>query len=295
MSRSFLRLSAYLLFSAICLFNQTQAAPINLPHWLDPLVPVKGVSLRDEIICYSLPYGGIGFLSHLLTYWVILILGFGRKPYWPWSKLSSGKFDLCLALLQVIISVLIASFTISRCRSRWQFVLIAVWKLVLSVEVGIWGVSASLKAMEHKKQRKGYMPVHMYNTIKKIWDADDWTPYTLIFYAAGYFVGIAGLGSIVWNLRHEQNIRYITYAFFAATASVIFVCMTLWCCCCCVSGISRQKLFLAMVFSVVMVGALYSDWVLGDIAGSLVGIPAGDPAYLYWAYFIAKRLPLLMT
>jgi len=289
-----MRLSAYLLFTIVCLSNHTQAAPIDLPNWLGPLLPVKGVSLRDEIICYSLPYGGIGFLSHLLTYWAIFVLGHGRKPYAPWSKLSAGKIDLCLSLVQIVISVLIASFTISRCRDRWQFVLIAVWKLVLSVEVGIWGISASLKAMEHNKQKEGYVPVHLYNTVKKIWDTDDWTPYTLVLYVAAYIVGIAGLGSIVWTLRHDQNIQYITYAFCAATASIIFVCMMLWCCCGCVEAISRWKLFLAMASSVIMVGALYSDWILGDIAGSLVGIPSGDTE-LYWAYFIAKRLPLLMS
>lgn len=291
-----LRISAYFLFICLWWYHPTQSAPIpiHLPDWLNPLIPVKGISLRDEIVCYSLPYGGIGFLSHCLTYWVILTLGFGRKPYWPWSRLSAGWFDFCLSIIQVVVSVLIASFTISRCRSRWQFVLIAVWKLVLSVEVGIWGISASHKAMRYSRQKKSHS-IYETSTVRHIWDASDWTPKTLIFYVAGYMVGITGLGSIVWNLRHDRDIQIITYVFFGTTATVVTVCTMLLCCCCCVESISRKKTMLAMSFSVVMVGAFYSDWVLGAIANNLVGVPAGDPAYLYWAYFIAKRIPLLMS
>ena len=282
-----MRMPTYLFLLAFAYHNTfANAAPLNLPEWLDPLMPVKGVSLRDEIRCYSLPYGGIGFLSHILTYWVILILGFGRRPYWPWSKLSAGKFDLCLALAQLIISVLIAAFTISRCRSRWQFVLIAVWKLVLSVEVGIWGVSAAMKARKVHKQEKGYQPVNVYIKIHCIWSRDAITPWTLLFYAAGYAVGMVGLLAVVWNLRHEYLIKLITYVFAAVTFSIIGVCIMLGCCCRCADGISGSKLLLAMVFSTLMVGALYSDWILGDIAGSLMGVPAGDPAYLYWVRHI---------
>jgi hypothetical protein len=31
-----------------------------------------------------------------------------------------------------------------------------------------------------------------------------------------------------------------------------------------------------------ILGAFYSDWVLGALAGNLVGVPSGDNAYLYW-------------
>ena len=95
------------------LLAQAQARPIQLPSWLTNVLPQKGATLADEIKCYSLPYGGIGFASHVLTYWTILVLGFGRKPYWPWSRLSAGKFDLFLSVTQLIITVAIAAFTIA--------------------------------------------------------------------------------------------------------------------------------------------------------------------------------------
>jgi len=42
-----------------------------------------------------------------------------------------------------------------------------------------------------------------------------------------------------------------------------------------------------------VLAALYSDWILGAIAGNLVGLPSGDVTLLYWGYIVAKRLPFL--
>ena len=122
------RLLSFTVFSLLA--SCSHASPS--PSWLADVLPQKGATISDALKCYSLPYGGIGFLSHILTYWTILCLGFGRKPYWPWSRLSAGKFDVCLSSLQVVATVSIAILTIARCRSRWQFVCIAVWKLVMS-------------------------------------------------------------------------------------------------------------------------------------------------------------------
>jgi hypothetical protein len=45
-----------------------------LPSFLNVclLVPThKGQTIADNIKCYSLPYGSIGFASHLITYYTI--------------------------------------------------------------------------------------------------------------------------------------------------------------------------------------------------------------------------------
>lgn len=79
--------------------------PVQVPSWLQEMIPEKGGSIQDEIKCYSLPYGAIGFISHVLTYWAVLWLSFGRKPYWPPGRLSAGRTDLCLSLVQINITV----------------------------------------------------------------------------------------------------------------------------------------------------------------------------------------------
>lgn len=285
------------IFAFSCLIAPSLAAPLNLPSWLEPMLPVKGASLSEEIKCYSLPYGGIGFLSHILTYWALFWLGFGRKPYWPCSKLSAGLFDLFLAFIQTVISIAIAGYTIHRCQNRWQFVLIAVWKVVLSLEVGIFGFSAAIKARDRSKNNKSDRESYSYSPVspavsktlqkmKTIWSIDDWTPWTLLFYAAGMVVGMVGLLSIVWNLRHNEQILDITAVFGAVTATIIVVCILLvfFHCCSCMS-INIGKAILAMFFTTILVCALYSDWILGVIAGSLEGFPTSDNVFLYWVSF----------
>lgn len=53
----------------------------KIPAWIAKLVPGRGNgSLQDGIKCYGLPYGAIGFVSHILTYCTIFSLDLSRSP-----------------------------------------------------------------------------------------------------------------------------------------------------------------------------------------------------------------------
>jgi hypothetical protein len=285
-----------LLATFFLLLSLTQARPINLPSWLTNVLPEKGATLADEIKCYSLPYGGIGFTSHVLTYWTILVLGFGRKPYWPWRRLSAGKFDLILSIAQLTITVAIAAFTIARCRSRWQFILIAVWKLVMSMVVGVWGIRASQNAIKASKYN---LLVKEQGEVPRIWSSGDLTWLTLFIYAAAAVVGLVGLISLVIENFWLPRVWKVTTVFGSLILAAGLAMFALWWCID-MSGddgpdrIKRKKHRRAMLrglgFSglgviptlMLILAAFYSDWVLGALAGSLVGVPSGDNAYLYW-------------
>src|SRR5262245_12304825 len=90
--------------------------------------------------CYGLPYGGLGFTSHLLTYYIILLLSNGRRPLLPWKDLSHSLFDLWLSAISLVGGFMVAVFTIVRCRNHWEIVVIGVWKLSMSVLNGVIGV-----------------------------------------------------------------------------------------------------------------------------------------------------------
>jgi len=109
-----------------------------LPSWLSPLLPKKGSTLQDEMKCYSLPYGGIGFLSHMLIYWQILCLWNLRSPLLPWIPLSMRRLDMALAVITLVVTPVISVFTIVRCARRWEFVVIALWTGLMSGTVGLW-------------------------------------------------------------------------------------------------------------------------------------------------------------
>ena len=48
---------------------------------------------KDEIGCYALPYGGLGFTSHVLTYLTVFCLSHGRTPLMPWRPLDGERFQ----------------------------------------------------------------------------------------------------------------------------------------------------------------------------------------------------------
>lgn len=278
-------ISRILLLAAFSLLlSQGYCLPAPLPPWLSSVIPHKGATAADEIKCYSLPYGGIGFLSHFLTYWTIFWLGHGRKPYFPFSRLAAGKLDLCLSILQMVITVSIAAFTISRCRSRWQFILIAVWKLVMSLVVGAWGFAASLKVMDDVP---GYYPI-----TEKHWESGSRTIWILIPYGLAAIVGLIGLISLVVENIHNPLVWKITAVFgsVVAAAGVIGLLMWLSSAISLLIGFGRFRADFDTTLSalgimpaaMIILCAFYSDWILGALAGSLVGVPSGDNGYLYW-------------
>lgn len=95
------------------------------------------------MLCYSLPYGALGFVSHFLTYYTIVCLWFGRSPLWPWRKVKYSRFDLWLGLLGLLIATGLAIFTLVRCRNTWQLLTIAVWKLSMSLLNGLTAINVA--------------------------------------------------------------------------------------------------------------------------------------------------------
>ena len=86
-------------------------------------------SLNNEIHCYSLPYGALGCASHTLTYYTILCLS-----QTPLSILPHPFFT----------ADLVSIVTILRCRNTWQLLLVAVWKLDVSLLNGVTAVHVAI-------------------------------------------------------------------------------------------------------------------------------------------------------
>ena len=263
-----------------------------LPSFLDP---VKGQTLSEEILCYSIPYGGIGFGSHLLTYYTVACLWNGRRPLMPWRHLKHTVRNCFLNAISFILAVGLGAFTLIRCRNRWQFALIAVWKISLSSTLTLSAITASIIC----KPKGRFWDYEMFkfrddcpnreHVSKAAW----W----LVLYVLGLIVGMVGVLSLVtetWDENH--TIHIITYAFLGACGPIVIVIGGSVC----VNAIDDDAGCvkfsagwpLGGVVGIVVLGVFYSDWILGAISGDLSGAPSSDNMYLYWAYFIVKRLPL---
>jgi hypothetical protein len=118
-------------------------APLNFIQWIDGALPHKGQSLRDELKCYSLPYGGIGFGSHILTYYTVIMLAAGRSP-WRFKRNKHWRFDAFLSLVGLIWTVGATIFTMIRCRQRWEFVVMAFWKMMMSLTLSAIATHAAV-------------------------------------------------------------------------------------------------------------------------------------------------------
>jgi hypothetical protein len=107
---------------------------------------------QREIACYSLPYGGVGFASHMLTYYTILMLFLGRRPLNPLRMLKHPERGLILSVLQLIITTVLSSIAIHRCQNEWPYAILGVWMLLISITVSIL-IMSSPYVSQHNEQR----------------------------------------------------------------------------------------------------------------------------------------------
>lgn len=106
-------------------------AAINVGDWLKGvLFPAAGSTLKDQINCYNLPYGGIGFVSHILTYYTIAMTIYGYTCLLPrpWDRITHSWPALMLSFFSLVGTLSITVMNMVACHSRWEFVCMAVWK-----------------------------------------------------------------------------------------------------------------------------------------------------------------------
>jgi hypothetical protein len=310
-------------------------------------IPKQGNgTLADEISCYALPYGYIGVLGHILTYWTVASLIVGRKPWLFWVELRWHILNLILEVLTFLPTVPIAIYTIYRCRGRWQYILLAVWKTTLTLSSLAIGVQrayslpkdkqkADAAALLNKIQSQQSSQYSMLPTgeesgygagqqtfygmqqdgtlptgEEKIKNSKSLPPkanllWYLVFYFFGALAGLTGLISIVSEVYPSNpHLRSITGVFIGLAVGP--TCFTLGFAILIgrrgknisLMGLITAHFFDAMgtlIIWVTMLAAFYSDMALGAMTNDLVGAPSDENKYLYWTYFIAKRIPFFSS
>ncbi|KAK3381758.1 hypothetical protein B0H63DRAFT_476570 [Podospora didyma] len=88
----------------------------------------------DHIRCYSLPYGAIGFVSHILTIWTAIWLFFDRSPWLPSRTNTRYHLDKFLAFAGIVASATTTVIVMVKCSrsSQWEYALIAACNTVWS-------------------------------------------------------------------------------------------------------------------------------------------------------------------
>lgn len=341
MASFFLSAYVFLLVVLVLTSNAKVASAEPGISFSDILLPSPNVTAGavGEIKCYALPYGAIGIISHLLTYWTIAWTVIGQVPMWPWHPMKDYKFDMFLAIVGLLVCVPTASITMHRCRLSWHFLLICIWKLITSVSLACITLhrcaiikkrgpnpkrNAINNSQNHGLQDLNYQgtPIrpqrngsyHQVLNDPQMFRSNGGAPgsrslkplWWITLYMCGTIVGMVGLCSLLYTtFRHDETIRNLTYGFGIAIVTIPTVVAVYWY----IVHLETNRggateygkavrhafggAFIAFVVMFGFLSTLYSDMVLGSIADNLSGRPSDDVAPLYWAWFVAKRLPML--
>jgi len=224
---------------------------------------------QEELKCYGLPYGALGFASHVLMLYTLMCLLHLRRSYWPFSRISPGWFSGWNVLLSIVTlsgTTTLTIITMVRCKDHWQFMLLAVEHLCLSIVISMVGFIASTADTE-----------------------ENHTSLCLgIYFALAYpgtLVGSVGYLSLLVENWHTKDVRI---AFGSVMGGAFGFGIVIACLIAATGG--RAFLIFLHLFSVAM-----SDWVLGAIAGNMSGKPTGKVALLTWLYFAFRRLLMLAS
>jgi hypothetical protein len=286
------------------------ATALELPGWATNLVPESGgSSIQDEIKCYSLPYGGMGFLSHVLSYWTIYCISISKRPWQPCKVLDHYQLNLILGWGSLLFTILLSVLAMVKCRSSWPLVLIATWKMLLSFSLGC---SAIHRALDVKRSAKsGYEEIIQLDwpgrgnnaRHKRVIEPSKYSSRPalwLIFYGFGVVIGTVGIMAVVveaWPTR-STAMEIITAVFATAVLLTGMLGLAIGLCCFHCLGTSILGV-LGVVGAIGILAAFYSDWILAAIevqgGGNWAGFPSSDASWLYWTYFVAKRLPFFST
>lgn len=107
----------------------------------------------------------------------------------------------------------------------------------------------------------------------------------------GMIVGFVGVVSlIIENWTGHHKLHTITYVFSGVMGFFVLI-LSLF-----ASGIGGMWVAPFFWFAVFAgLAALYGDWALGAMVDNLLGMPSGDSSFLYWSYFILKRLTMFSS
>jgi hypothetical protein len=241
-------------------------------------------NIQDEIQCYALPYGVVGVISHLLTYYTTTCIGFGVKPFWPTRRLSHNGLNIIICVVSLIVTVVMTSITMKNCRNSWPFVLIAFWKMTMSLGVNLVGLIRGCMVSDEKDE-----PLPLLATL---------------IYWIGTFIGIVGLFQVVHEtFNDDRNVRILTGLLIAVSS---LTCLSGWIYWLAKSLQDDENVAPALILGlpsaatltfgvIIFFAVFYSDLVLAALKNDWVGSPSGPLKALYWVYFVAKRLPMFAT
>jgi hypothetical protein len=94
-------------------------------------------NLKEHIEVYGIPYGVLGAVSHVLTFYVILCHFFGVRPLLPWTQLEAQAWNIVAVTVSALVSIILSGLTMARTRGSRPLLILAGMQIVLHVLMDI--------------------------------------------------------------------------------------------------------------------------------------------------------------
>jgi hypothetical protein len=213
--------------------------------------------------CYSLPFGVIGWASHILILCTLAWIWEGSPlKRHPWRGTIIGSIIL-------ICSIVLANFAYIRCRNNRALSWIVIWRAFQSILLGCSVIIVSISKPETKPESQ------KFNT---------WMFPNLLVAMVGWI----GLILLVHDNRHNPDVVKIMKSAIGPIITMGLSRISGWL----FDQSSRHITLLQHIYWFGIGAPEYSDFVIGFASGNLLGVPISNNAAIYWGYFAANALAL---
>ena len=271
----------------------------------------KTECLRKSGKCFALPYGAVGFASHILTYYCLIINLRGKGPLAPWKDQENQGRNLLLCGLQLVSTVIIAALAGKRCDTSDDFEMLTAWLIATSIAsalAGVLGRGTWLFARQKKTtfgdeyamkyQQPSEQPTVPDNRMRRREKYGQWLTWGVVGgdWLAGCILGLlAALNTLILVYETVPAARNVSIGFGVCILIAIVVGLSA---CRRDRDRSRMSRFAIFVLVIFLYCLFYIDWLVAAVMGNWAGVPTAlDRAgqVLFWTYFAFKRLALFTT
>jgi hypothetical protein len=310
-------------------------SPRTFTSWLNSALPKNtGADFHDDLQCFGIPFGGLGFLSEITIYYttICLLLNVNALPWSPFKPTTFAFFqpiergwgNLLISVVAVLAVMPLGILTMIRCRTKWELVLVCIFRMGIGLAVAVLALYRSVTAEDQdelakedgvrtdvglrstdgdpeaevellateSRAKKGTPALDLACTIgiRMAWVFGPIAAALTIF---GCLFDTIAVTSIVVKAFNSGEIQMTTgrkvglwittplrvIAFYGWIAGIFGL-----------AGEGGAYVFVGSIWMLLV----YSDWSIADAAHQLDGVPSSSAAAVYWLYFLAKKLPMLL-
>ncbi|KAF2477193.1 uncharacterized protein BDR25DRAFT_339180 [Lindgomyces ingoldianus] len=232
-------------------------------------------ALHEQMQCFALPFGVIGFVMHLLANWMLFYL-ICDESIWRGDTIKYPLMNFSMGSMGLLGGLGISIYNAIRCRDSWPLILISVWKAGFVIATNGASMLANWALSKGEDNANAVFALLMY-------------PTTII-------IGLVGLGAIAREGWEDYRMK-IVCALSIVTFTTLTIGMRFF-----IGRENPGKLSeefgewtVGLLMGITMMSGMACDWILAVAANNLDGVPSGRDMEViasFVFYFVAALIPV---